>query len=128
MAAEAKAYNDFFYYLRDIQYPEHFTKDQKRNLRKKAQKFVLDNGALFFVGLEKSEPRVHNTDKQTKILVALAGHFGRNKTREKVCAHFDGKMFSLKLDYIYETLPYYGLKYVRIAMNQSSDAMFASAA
>lgn len=91
---------------------------------------MLDNGELFFVGLEKSEPRrwVHNTDKQTKILVALAGHFGRNETREKVCAHFDGKMFSLKLDFIYETLPYYGLKYVRIAMNQSSDAMFASAA
>ena len=32
--AETKLYNQVFYYLRDNQYPEGCTKDQKRNLRK----------------------------------------------------------------------------------------------
>ena len=48
--AETKAYNEVFYYLRDNQYPDDFTKDQKRIIRRKAQNFVLDDGALFFVG------------------------------------------------------------------------------
>jgi len=93
--AETKAYNEVFYYLRDNQYPDDFTKDQKRIIRRKAQNFVLDDGALFFVGKKNSQPKrwVHNTDEQEKILKAchydkLAGHFGRDKTREKVCTKF----------------------------------------
>ena len=68
--AEAKTYNEVFYFLHDSEYPEGSTKDHKRILRRKAVKFVLDNGALFFVGLgQKSEPRrwVCNTDEQQKI-------------------------------------------------------------
>ena len=49
----------------------------------------------FFVGKKNSQPKrwVHNTDEQEKILKAchydkLAGHFGRDKTREKVCTKF----------------------------------------
>ena len=66
--AETKAYNEVFYYLRDNQYPDDFIKDQKRNLQRKAQKFVLDDGALFFVGQKNSQPKrwVHNTDEQEK--------------------------------------------------------------
>ena len=70
--AETKAYNEVFYYLRDNQYPDDFTKDQKRIIRRKAQNFVLDDGALFFVGKKNSQPKrwVHNTDEQEKILKA----------------------------------------------------------
>lgn len=48
--AETKAYNEVFNYLRDNEYPIDFSKDQKRNLRKKAIKYVLEDGALFFIG------------------------------------------------------------------------------
>ena len=94
--AETKLYNDVFHYLRDSQYPEGCNKDQKRNLRKKALKFILENGALFFVANENSQPKrwVHDNEEQKRILHAchsdkLAGHFGRDKTREKVCKNLD---------------------------------------
>ena len=38
-----------FNYLRDNEYPIDFSKDQKRNLRKKALKYVLEDGALFVI-------------------------------------------------------------------------------
>ena len=64
--AETKLYNQV------CQYPEGRTKDQKRNLRKKAQKFFLDDGALFFVANENSEPKrwVHDKKEQERILHA----------------------------------------------------------
>ena len=42
--AEAKTYNEVFYFLRDSEYPKGSTKDHKRTLRRKARKLVLDNG------------------------------------------------------------------------------------
>lgn len=70
--AETKLYNQVFQYLRDNQYPEGWTKDQKRNLRKKAKTFFLDDGALFFVANENSEPKrwVHDKKEQERILHA----------------------------------------------------------
>ena len=70
--AETTAYEEVFHYLRDNQYPDIFTKDQKRNLRKKAQKFVLENGVLFYIGKDSSQPRrwVHNADEQKIFLAA----------------------------------------------------------
>ena len=69
--AETRLYNQVFYYLRDNQYPEGCTKDQKRNRRKKAQKFILDDGALFFVANENSPPKrwVHDKEEQERVLV-----------------------------------------------------------
>ena len=90
--AETKAYNEVFHYLRNNEYSIDFLKYQKRNLRKKALKFVLEDGALFFIGQRKGEPKrwVHCQEEQQKIMKAchsdkLAGHFGHDKTREKVC-------------------------------------------
>ena len=64
--AETKLYNQV------CQYPEGRTKDQKRNLRKKAQKFFLDDGALFFVANENSEPKrwVHDKKELERIVHA----------------------------------------------------------
>ena len=106
--AEAKAYNEVFNYLRNNEYPIDFSKDQKRNLRKKVLKYVLEDGALFFIGQRKGEPKrwVHCQDEQQKILKAchsdkLAGHFGRDKTREKVCTKFNATMLKIFVDAIY---------------------------
>ena len=52
---ETKAYNKVFHYLRDNEYPIDFSKDQKRNLRQKAQKFVLECDALFFIGQKNGQ-------------------------------------------------------------------------
>ena len=100
--AETKTYNEVFNYLRDNEYPIDFSKDQKRNLRKKALKYVLEDGALYFIGQKKGEPKrwVHCQDEQQKILRAchsdkLAGHFGRDKTREKVCTKFNATCLDL---------------------------------
>ena len=71
-------------------YPIDFSKDQKRNLLKRAQKFLLEDGALFFIGQKNGQPKrwVHSRDEQQQILKAchsdkLAGHFGRDKTRRE---------------------------------------------
>jgi hypothetical protein len=83
--ADLTAYEEVFHYLRDNEYPNFYNKDQKRNLRKRSQKFVLENGVLFYKGKDNSEPRrwVLNVDEQKKILTAchsdkLDGHFGRD--------------------------------------------------
>ena len=101
--AETKAYNEVLNYLRDNEYPIDFSKDQKRNLRKKAlQCKVLEDGALFFIGQRKGEPKrwVHCQDEQQKTLKAfhsdkIAGHFSRDKTREKVCTKFNATCLEL---------------------------------
>ena len=90
--AETKAYDEVFHYLRDNGYLIDFSKVQKRNLRKKAQKFVLEDDALFLIGQKNGQPKrwVHSREEQQQILKAchsnkLAGHFGRDRTRGKVC-------------------------------------------
>ena len=49
--------------------------DQKRNLHKEAQNFVLEDGALFFIGQKngQSERRFHNRDEQQQILITRYG-------------------------------------------------------
>jgi hypothetical protein len=100
--AELTAYEEVFHYLRDNKYPDSYNKDQKRNLRKRSQKFVLENGVLFYKGSNSSELRrwVPNVDEQTKILTAchsdkLAGHFGRDKTKHKVAITIRSKLFNI---------------------------------
>ena len=56
----------FFHYLRHDGYPIDFSKDQGRDLRKKARKFVLEDGVLFFIGQKNGQPEgwVHSRDEQ----------------------------------------------------------------
>ena len=72
MMAETKAYNEVFNYLHDNEYSIYFSKDQKRNLHKKALKYFLEDDALFFIDQRKGEPKrwVHCQDEQQKILKA----------------------------------------------------------
>ena len=94
--AETKAYNEVFNYLRDNEYPIDFSKDQKRNLRKKAIKYVLEDGALFFIGQRKGEPKrwfiAKTSSRRYWKLVTL---FGRDKMREKVCTKFNANCLEL---------------------------------
>ena len=90
--AETQSYHEVFSYIRNGQYPEDIGKDKKRSLRRKAQKLVLNDGMLYYTGCKDGQPRrwVHDAEEQTRIITAchsdkLAGHFGRDKTRDKVC-------------------------------------------
>ena len=38
-----------------IAYPEAFNKEQKRNLRKRAEKFQLENAVVYYVGPDGKE-------------------------------------------------------------------------
>lgn len=91
--SESQLYQQVFDYLSG-DYPEGSTKDQKRVIRKKSMNFRLVDGALYFVGKDgKNEhgPRrwIANEEEQRRIIASchsdkLAGHFGRDKTRDKV--------------------------------------------
>ena len=91
---EKAAYDEIFNFLYDGSYLSDADKDQKRNIRKKAGKFILNDGALFYVGSTKgnSSPRrwVSDAEEQREIIAAchgdkFGGHFGRDKTRDNVC-------------------------------------------
>ena len=56
--AETKTYNEVFNYLRDNEYPIDFSKDQKRNLRKKALskvRVVLVSYLFFRIVLQQNK-------------------------------------------------------------------------
>ena len=91
--SESQFYKQVFDYLSG-DYPEGTNKAEKRLIRKKSASFRLIEGELYFVGKNgKNEdgPRrwVPNEEEQRRIIVSchsdkLAGHFGRDKTRDKV--------------------------------------------
>ena len=55
-----------FHYLRFNERPIDFSKDQGRDLRKKAQKFVLEDGALFLIAWKMgSQPRRAATNTES---------------------------------------------------------------
>lgn len=89
---EETKHNEVFEYLHANVYSDGFNKDQKRNLRKRAEKFRLENATVYFIGSGgKQQPKrwVAKRSEQLKILEAchsdkLASHFGRDKTRDKV--------------------------------------------
>ena len=88
---ETALYRQIFQYIQSGNYPDKLTKSQKRSLSLRAQDFTLQEGLLFYKSKKDSQPRRWITDLNQKkeILESchsdrLAGHFGRDKTREKV--------------------------------------------
>ena len=91
MENESTLYQQVYDYLQNDKYPDEFSKSQKRGLRRRSQDFVVQDGVLFYQGKNKeSQPRRWITDPKQKQQILegchssqLAGHFGRDKTREK---------------------------------------------
>ena len=87
-------YQAVLQYLSSGTYPISSTSNNKRAIRAKSAKFVLDSGVLFLV--QKDHPRrqwISSREQQQNILFAchsdkLGGHFGRDKTREKITSRY----------------------------------------
>ncbi len=82
-------YDTVFQYLHLQEYPPDSDQNQKRAIRRRANKFVLKNAVLYYKYKGTSKQWIVDPKMQGKIILAchadkLGGHFGRDKTREKV--------------------------------------------
>ena len=84
-------YQTIYDYLRFGRYQCGSSDNQKRATRNKAKKFTIQDGVLNY--MSKSGPRqwITEAEQQLKIIGAchadkLGGHFGRDKTREKIAS------------------------------------------
>ena len=70
-------------------YPDSFDKEQKRELRRKASKYTLEDEMLYW----KGRRWIINEEQKDRIFQSchadqLSGHFVRDKTREKIWSRF----------------------------------------
>ena len=78
-------YDTVFQYLHSGSYPDGVSDNRKRAIRNRATKFTIVDGVLFYaqrqwINDEENQKRIIESCHSDK----LGGHFGRDKTREKV--------------------------------------------
>ncbi len=83
------SYDIVFQYLHLGAYPSDSSANHKRVIRKKARKFVLKDSLLYLSSQGNLKQWIVDAKQQEKIIESchadkLGGHFGRDKTREKV--------------------------------------------
>ena len=86
-------YSVVFDYVQSQKYPEDCEENKKRAIRRKAQKFSVRNGVLFYTYNGHNQEWICEVNKQRQIIEAahgdkLGGHFGRDKTREKITSRW----------------------------------------
>ena len=87
------SYQEAFRYITESRYPDGSSDSRKRAIRKFVKsKVMLEAGVLYYRGEEESKRQwIADPDQQKQILASVhddpAGgcHFGRDKTRDKVC-------------------------------------------
>ena len=82
-------YGIIYGYISQEIYPPSFNKADKRELRRKAAKYTTNDGFLYY----NNRRCIASKDEIKKIFESLhcdktAGHFGRDKTREKICSRY----------------------------------------
>jgi hypothetical protein len=83
-------YQVIYDYLSSKKYPDKCDENKNRSIRRKAQKFSLKNGVLFYSSKAECEKEwIPDKQRQQQNIQAshgdkLGGHFGRDKTREKI--------------------------------------------
>ena len=80
-------------HLQDKNYPEGARNNTKRAIKNKSKKFVIDGGVLFYAAGGTLKQWINSKERQHEIVKSghadkLGGHFGRDKTREKVTSRF----------------------------------------
>ena len=86
-------YQTIYEYLHCGKYPAGSSVNQKRATRNKARKFVIKDGVLHYIAKDGLRQWITETHQQRKIIQAchadkLGGHFGRDKTRQKIASRF----------------------------------------
>eukprot|EP00731_Ephydatia_muelleri_P007412 Em0003g1660a len=95
-AQEKLFYKDVLRYLTERSYREEAEKQWKRTVRRKAQDFTVNDGQLYIKGKNGQEARrwVFDEEDQKRVMEAChddklgGGHFGRDKTLQKICSRF----------------------------------------
>ncbi|KAL5497061.1 hypothetical protein EMCRGX_G013457 [Ephydatia muelleri] len=94
---EIQLYNDIYRYLKDSEYRPNATKNDKRAIRRRTCSFVLRDGLLYFTedGADSTAKQwIVDKESQMKVITSChdqklgGGHFGRDKTLQKICSHF----------------------------------------
>ena len=80
-----EAYNQIYDYKSYFRYPDGLSKERKRELRRKASKYTLKDD-IFLLKQPKVDSRWWTEGKDFQITYSdqLSGHFGRDKTRDKI--------------------------------------------
>eukprot|EP00731_Ephydatia_muelleri_P009172 Em0004g1510a len=95
-AQEKLFYKDVLRYLTERSYREEAEKQWKRTVRRKAQDFTVNDGQLYIKGKNGQEARrwVFDEEDQKRVMEVChddklgGGHFGRDKTLQKICSRF----------------------------------------
>ena len=104
---ESDEYKCIYDYLTYGEYPTVATKSMKREIRRRATKYVVNGQMLFVTNGNETKRVVCTDDERTSIMRAchegvgtskearaLGGHFGRDKTYQKVNQSYYWKMVS----------------------------------
>ena len=84
-------YSVVYDYLHAQKYPDNSEENRKRAIRRKAKIFSIRDGTLYYSssGKDADQQWIAEKSKQQQIIQSahgnhLGGHFGRDKTREKI--------------------------------------------
>ncbi|XP_072908083.1 gypsy retrotransposon integrase-like protein 1 isoform X2 [Hemitrygon akajei] len=91
MAEVGNKFRDIQRYLSDGRFPPTFCPAKKKNLKRYAQKFLLEGGCLYYVGPKKDEKREVVVDRERRRQIFLECHFsdvgchlGQKKTVHRI--------------------------------------------
>ena len=82
-------------YVTSATYLPNLLEKEKRNIRRSSKKFFVEEGYLMYIEKQSRPPRrwIVDDEERKRILTSchsdnLGGHFGRDKTRNKVCSRY----------------------------------------
>ncbi|XP_064424235.1 gypsy retrotransposon integrase-like protein 1 isoform X2 [Latimeria chalumnae] len=88
-------FEDIYKFLAEGSFPSTFCSTKRKNLKRYAQKFVLEGGCLYYVGPKKQEKREVVVDPERRRQVFLESHFteighhlGQKKTVHRIQSRY----------------------------------------
>ena len=91
---DVPTYNALLGYCANATYPDGFSKHDKRNLRRQAAKFAVQDGLLYFLDAARGRRRVVKEDEKLHIVQEAhcsrigGAHFARDRTHDKIAERY----------------------------------------